>query len=245
MVVFTDLDGTLLDRDTYSHAPADSAIARCKALGVPIVLVTSKTRAEVEALRLSMRHTGPYIIENGAAAILPGHPDLILGASSSASRAALRRASFVSGVLVRGFSDMSIDEICQRSGLHPEIAALAARREYGEPFVVLSGPVSRLESALAELGFQVTRGGRFFHVLGGCDKARAVRKVAEFLNDGDTIGLGDAPNDIPFLLTVRRPILIPSPHLHAMRAALPNAFIAPEPGPAGWSRALLEILDNP
>lgn len=242
MVVFTDLDGTLLDRDTYSYAQAEPAIAHLRSRGIPLVLVTSKTRAEVAALRQSMGNTDPYIVENGAAVIIPGHPDLVLGASSSASRHALRRAALVSKVLVRGFSEMSVDEICQCSGLRPEIAALAARREYGEPFVILDGDPANLENALAEMDFQLTRGGRFFHVLGGCDKARAVQSCMAFLGDDDSIGLGDAPNDIGFLRVVRRPVLIPSPHLPAMRAALPDALIAPEPGPAGWSRTVLALL---
>jgi mannosyl-3-phosphoglycerate phosphatase len=242
MIVFTDLDGTLLDRDTYSYAQAEPAIAQLRSRRIPLVLVTSKTRAEVAALRTGMGNQDPYIVENGAAIVMPDEADLVLGATCAAAREALRRAASISGVSVRGFGEMPVTEISQRSGLRPDIAELAARREYGEPFVVLQGEVARLEAALGDLGFQMTRGGRFYHVLGGCDKALAVTTLANLLGDADTVGLGDAPNDIGFLGAVRLAVIMPSAQLATMRAALPAAMVAPETGPAGWNRAVLELL---
>jgi mannosyl-3-phosphoglycerate phosphatase len=245
MIVFTDLDGALLDRDTYSYAPAAPALAHLRGLGIPVVLVTSKTRAEVEALRTRMGNTDPFIVENGAAVIIPGAPDMVFGLTSAAAREALRRAADLAGVRVRGFGEMPLTEIRERTGLSPEIAALAAEREYGEPFVLLEGEVAPLEAALAALGFQMTRGGRFFHVLGGCDKARAVAALIAARGDSDTVGLGDAPNDVGFLRLVRRAVILPSVHLEAMRAALPAATVAFEPGPAGWNRAILDLFSVP
>lgn len=245
MVVFTDLDGTLLDHETYSFAPALGALDALRARGIPVVLVTSKTRSEVEALRLTMNHTDPYIVENGAAIFMPDHPPIILGRTTAEARAALRAAAEESGVQVRGFGDMPMDEISQRSGLKPAIAQLAAQREYGEPFVVIAGAAAALLEPLASRGFQLTQGGRFFHVLGGCDKALAVAQLAKKLGDPDTIGLGDAPNDLGFLRAIRRPVIIPGRHLDAMRSALPEALEAPAPGPAGWNHAVMTILNAP
>lgn len=139
MVVFTDLDGTLLDRATYSYAPAEPSLAHLRALGVPVVLVTSKTRAEVSALRERMGNTDPFIVENGAAVAVPGEPDIVLGSTSAQSREALRRAAAASNVRVRGFGEMDLTEVCQRTGLEAPVAALAMQREFGEPFVVLGG----------------------------------------------------------------------------------------------------------
>ena len=242
MIVFTDLDGTLLDRATYSYTPAEPSVAHLRALGVPVVMVTSKTRAEVSALRERMGNTDPFIVENGAAVVVPGEPDIVLGSTSAQAREALRRAAIESGVRVRGFGDMDPAEICQRTGLEPRVASLAMQREFGEPFVVLEGEVGRLEDALAAEGFQMTRGGRFFHVLGGCSKARAVETLIKRWGDSDTVGLGDAPNDIGFFQVVRQAVIIPSPHLQTMRAALPEAIVAEEAGPAGWNRAIFEML---
>ncbi|MBI2685146.1 MAG: HAD-IIB family hydrolase [Acidobacteria bacterium] len=242
MVVFSDLDGTLLDRDTYSFAQAKPAMTHLRARKIPLVLVTSKTRAEVTALREEMGNTDPYIVENGAAVVIPGGADIVMGSTAAAAREALRKASEASGVRVRGFREMPLGEIRARTGLEAKVAELASRREFGEPFVVLEGDVSLLDAALRAQGFRMTRGGRFFHVLGGCDKGKAALALAAFLNDEDTLGLGDAPNDVVFLREMRRAVIIPSPHLEAMRAALPDAAVAPEAGPAGWNQAVLDLV---
>ena len=44
LLVFTDLDGTLLDHHSYSHAAALPGLERLRGLEVPVIPVTSKTR---------------------------------------------------------------------------------------------------------------------------------------------------------------------------------------------------------
>ncbi len=51
LVIFTDLDGTLLDRDTYSFEPALPALRLIRQKDIPLVLSSSKTRAEIEFYR--------------------------------------------------------------------------------------------------------------------------------------------------------------------------------------------------
>ena len=63
-VVFTDLDGSFLDHSTYDYTPALPAVTRLAALGIPIIPVTSKTLAEIEALDLPFGD-GPKVAENG------------------------------------------------------------------------------------------------------------------------------------------------------------------------------------
>jgi mannosyl-3-phosphoglycerate phosphatase len=70
-VVFSDVDGTLLDQDSYSWSAAKSAVEHLKQRNIPCVLVTSKTRAEVERLREQMGNNHPFIVENGGAAFVP------------------------------------------------------------------------------------------------------------------------------------------------------------------------------
>ena len=55
-----DLDGTLLDHHSYSWAAAEPALARVRALQIPLVLVTSKTAAELEVLRRQLDLPHPF-----------------------------------------------------------------------------------------------------------------------------------------------------------------------------------------
>ena len=70
-ILFTDLDGTLLDAGTYSWDAARPALERLEALAIPWILCTGKTRAELAPLRRAMGHRHPCIIENGGAILIP------------------------------------------------------------------------------------------------------------------------------------------------------------------------------
>jgi hypothetical protein len=72
LVVFTDLDGTLLDHATYSFGPARPALDALAAAGVPVVLCTSKTRAGPSTGDRPSRHA-PFVVENGGAVSSEGH----------------------------------------------------------------------------------------------------------------------------------------------------------------------------
>lgn len=49
LILFSDLDGTLLDHDTYDWSPAQPALKQLAALEVPLVLTSSKTRGNGSA----------------------------------------------------------------------------------------------------------------------------------------------------------------------------------------------------
>jgi mannosyl-3-phosphoglycerate phosphatase len=65
LVIFSDLDGTLLDRDTYSFEPARPALRLIKERDIPLVLSSSKTRAEIELHRRRLENHHPFTSENG------------------------------------------------------------------------------------------------------------------------------------------------------------------------------------
>ena len=70
-VLFTDLDGCLLDCDRSSFDHVRPALDSLRSAGIPVILVSGKTRAEIEPLRERLDHHDPFIVENGAAAYVP------------------------------------------------------------------------------------------------------------------------------------------------------------------------------
>lgn len=261
LVFFTDLDGTLLDHDTYDWQPARQAIQRIQTGGHALILCTSKSLAEVAALWRAMGLADPVIVENGGAICLPpryfgetlpaavvrgGWEVLELGAPYSELVRALGEAAGVSGVAVRGFSQMDPAELALRTGLPLETARLAHQREFDEPFVVEEGDPALLCAAIEHLGYSWTRGGRFFHILRSCDKARAVRRLTALFQDHRaverTVGLGDGLNDAGFLRETGSAWLLPSRQTAELTRLVPGARAAPEKGPAGWSQAVEDEL---
>jgi mannosyl-3-phosphoglycerate phosphatase len=253
-IVITDLDGTLLDHRTYSFQAAEPALAELKRRGIPLILCTSKTRAETERWQdvLGLRH--PFIVENGGAVCVPPayfrferRTAIPLGAPYAELTAVLREASRTSGCRVRGFHEMSIAELAAECGLPLAEAALAKQREFDEPFLVLDPDRQHpLLAAIESLGRCWTRGGRFFHITGDNDKARAVQILtALFVRENgrvETLGLGDGPNDSTFLNAVDHAVLIRSPHLPVLQAHVPRGIATRAEGPQGWNEAVLAWL---
>ena len=58
LLVFTDMDGTLLDHHDYSYAPALNMLDILKGRHIPVIPTTSKTKAELDSLMgdLSLIH---------------------------------------------------------------------------------------------------------------------------------------------------------------------------------------------
>ena len=262
VVVITDLDGTLLDHDTYSFHDAAPALHLLQSHNIPLVCCTSKTRAETELWRRRLGNHHPFIVENGGAAVTPKNyfqfsPTAItpegeymvqaFGRPYNELRKALAAASQAARCAVRGFGDMDEPEVAKLCGIPLEQARLAKMREYDEPFLILEPErAERLLSEIRQMGFESTRGGRFHHITGGCDKAGAVRFLLEaFRRDAgnvETIGLGDGLNDASFLNIVDHPILIQSAVIEELRARVPGGRPTSLPGAKGWNAAILHAV---
>jgi hydroxymethylpyrimidine pyrophosphatase-like HAD family hydrolase len=63
IVIYTDLDGSLLDHHSYSHAAADALLAELETQGIPVIPVSSKTRAELLQLRRQLDNRHPFIVD--------------------------------------------------------------------------------------------------------------------------------------------------------------------------------------
>lgn len=268
LIIFTDLDGSLLDPITYSWAAAHEALEALRRDKIPLVLVSSKTRAEIESLRIDLRHHHPFITENGGAIFIPtgyfsktpvqgrlkdGLEVIELGTPYETLRTALREIERAVGTSLRGFRDMSLEEVADRTGLGRAEAELAMEREYDEPFL-FEGPstlLAAIQQEAKEHGLTVTRGGRFHHLMGESDKGRACLHVLNrYRQEGQespkpiwSAAIGDSANDLPMLRIVDQPIAVQlqdgsyDPGLH-----LSNLHRAPGVGPIGWNHAILDLL---
>jgi len=249
LIVFTDLDGTLLDHDSYSHAPAAEALAALKAQGVPLVLASSKTSAEISVLHQTLALGDvPAIVENGSGLYRPG------GGQSEgryeALRAALGRISPDLRAGFEGFGDMDAARIAAIPGLPPPDAARAALRQHSEPGL-WSGSAAQQAAFIAELsvlGVSARRGGRFLTLSFGATKADQMGLIAQKMGKSVKIALGDAPNDREMLEAAEHGVIVLNTH-GAGLPPLPGEAEGrirrtTEPGPVGWNRAILDLLDE-
>jgi mannosyl-3-phosphoglycerate phosphatase len=266
LIVITDLDGTLLDEQSYRYDASLPAVRNLMALGIPLILCSSKTGSEIELLWRELGLRDPFICENGGAVWFPtgyfpfpiaeatprGNLQMIaLGTEVALLRRALKQSATGLSVRVRPFGEMSVEEVSRLTGLPREQASLALQRDYDEPFTVEGEGAEELFAVLRNKGFSVTFGGRLFHVTGGHDKGKAVRLVHELYCRTDpacvSVGLGNSGNDLPLLREVDRPILIRNAdgsYDEEIFRAMPQVERTREPGPAGWSAAIAKILEK-
>jgi mannosyl-3-phosphoglycerate phosphatase len=135
-----------------------------------------------------------------------------LGAAYAIVREKLELAKKKSATKILGFGDMTEEEIAKDSGLPLELARLAKRREYDEPFRIVEGDEKAILDIIIEEGFRYIKGERYFHVLGNTDKGKAVAILKSLyvkrFRKLITHGIGDSPNDLPMLETVDRPVFV-------------------------------------
>jgi mannosyl-3-phosphoglycerate phosphatase len=261
LIIFSDLDQTLLDGRDYSYAKAVPALALLDKQDIPLVLCTSKTRPEVEFHRSRLNNRHPFVVENGGAVYIPtdyfgfdfdyDHRTadcfvLELGIRYRVLVGALAELKRKTGLPLRGFSDMTIEEVASRCRLSLLHAGWAKQRAYDEPFLIPSPKTAAAVIDAAEL--PVTQGGRFFH-LTASDKGRAVSMLMALFRRSHpgavSVGIGDAFNDLPLLEAVDIPVLVRDPDGgYDPSIAVAGLRYADGIGPAGWNAAIARLVDS-
>ena len=264
-VIFSDIDGTLTDLATYSYAASAAAVARLVQAGVPVVLCSSKTRAEQEPLRTALGIPDPFIVENGSAIVAPPgyfevdldgaasppdrHGAWVLGVDAARIRQALAEIRRNTGLALVGYADLSDEEVTAVTGLDVDAARRARQRDYSETLVdpLTPAALAMLQEALRAYGLAVAHGGRFHTVTGAAsDKGVAVLRCAELLRrklgEVVTIGIGDSANDLPLLAAVDRPYLVRRPAGDWCDVGELSVTRLAGVGPLGWRELAEEVL---
>ncbi|MFH1849734.1 MAG: HAD-IIB family hydrolase [archaeon] len=257
-IVFTDLDGTLLDYSTYSYKPAREALSHLHEKKIPIIICSSKTKAEIEVYREKLKIPDPFICEDGGAAYVPkGYFEFEfdhdfetkkylafkLGTDYQKLRKILK-AMAKEGLALEGFGDMTARQVAEETGLSLDTAKLSKMRKFDEPVKILSERhEERMKEIIKRYNLHYTRGGKYLHLIGNNDKGKAAALLIDLYRRRygkvESIGLGDSRNDFKMLDAVDRPYLVLREDHHY---ASKRYNRAPGIGPVGWNRIILRIL---
>jgi mannosyl-3-phosphoglycerate phosphatase len=269
-VFFTDLDRCLPTSTTGSVDEARPALDALKAANIPVVFVSGRTRAEIEPLRQALHHDDPFIVEHGAAAFVPRNTfdfalprsrrrssyDVVeLGTPYAMLRDVLKQVEEAVNTPLRGFGDLSVEDIMHATGLSRTEALRAKLREYDEPFL-FKGPVALQNEVVRQIGARGLRcvySEGLFHVTGANDVARAGdillaayrRKWSGEEGQGsfETVAIGETLHDLPLMSHVDRVVLLQRPDgSYDDQAHGPGLIRAPGIGCAGWRQAVADLL---
>lgn len=259
-LVVTDLDGTLLDHQTYEFTPALSAIKKLAQQDIPIILNSSKTKAEILAIRNELNNQEPFVCENGGVLCgvtpepnAPAATSLLniqyLGTPRAQFLPLLNSIKEKLHLNYQGFADASVDDVVQWTGLTHSDAQKAMNRQATEPLLWQDSDLAleKFRQELKTLKLQCVKGGRFYHVMGNFHKASCFGKLKAYYarNWGTTvqiIALGDSQNDLPMLEQAEHAIVIPPKYGLALQPNNKSVFFASQPGPYGWEEGIKKFF---
>jgi mannosyl-3-phosphoglycerate phosphatase family protein len=271
-LIFTDLDGSLLDHDSYSFEAASPLLEELETREIPVIPITSKTFAEVQELRITLNNRHPFIVENGAAIAIPNHyfSSLPQGGAEKSGFCIVTNSqprqhwnnlleenaqefkdefeTFTSIVHERGHK--GIQDI---TGLSLYQAKLSNKREYSEP-IHWHGSDQRKQAFIEQLtiaGGTLLQGGRFLSLGDKVSKGSTLvqlSKIYQQLNDLQAVhslAVGDSGNDISMLEVATSAIIIRSKtHLPPTLNRSNNLIISRDYGPQGWAESVSFWLKN-
>ena len=258
-IIVTDLDGTLLDHQTYSFAAAQPAMDWLAAQSYPLIINTSKTRAEILALQKTLKLSQPFVCENGAAIYLPETDDGKLswrcqafGLPCDQWWPAIKQLREDHDYPFTAFADWTIEKIVELTGLSKPQAALAKQREFTQPlhWQGSNKQLAQFDGQLAGLGLQLVQGGRFLSLQGRFDKRDAMQWLREYYQSAEqqtvtVIALGDSANDERMLAAADIAVVIKSKQSAQLMVKGPKKIIRTEQeGPVGWQSAIAEIFQQ-
>ncbi|MCK5474583.1 MAG: HAD-IIB family hydrolase [Candidatus Aenigmarchaeota archaeon] len=259
-IVFSDLDGTLLDHYTYSYKDSLKGINLLKEKKIPLIICTSWTFAQMEKFMKSANLNNPFIMEDGGAIYIPKdffdfkyHFDKqkgkynIIELGTPIKKITLVLNEIKNKYSITTFSDMTIEELSKDANFSPKSAKLAKMREYDEAFKInKKGETEKIIEMIEQKGYLCTNGARYYHIMKNNDKGKAVKILTALFKrkykNIRTIGLGDSKNDIAMLKEVDVPVIVRNSA--RLRIKDFDAITTKHEGPKGWMEAVLKFALN-
>lgn len=261
ILIFTDLDGSLLHRDTFKFDEIKDYLKILLSQGIFIIPNTSKTEKEILEFNNELGSDLPYISENGAAInglnllnsnlpkelILSREKDNLIKIFENSMPVNLQNKC-------KWLSEMDKNKQSLIFGLGDEKLKMALDRKYTIPFLFEGNKSEKNElfRILKSEGLAAQEGGRVINLTDKVNKAKALNVFVRFFKKNNknvkTIAVGDNYNDLDMLKTSDFPCLVFNDKFTLDEIPINNITITNKPSPDGWAdvikKALVKITKN-
>ena len=247
-LIFTDLDGSLLDRDTFKFDEIKDYLKKLISNGIFIIPNTSKTEKEILEFNNELGSNLPYISENGAAingldllnSNLP--KELILSRDKN-NLINIFKKSVPENLQnkCKWLSEMDKKKQSLIFGLDNEQLKKALDRKYTIPFIFegTKNEKNELSKIIKNKDLSLQHGGRVIHLTDKVNKAKALNVFVRFFKKNNknvkTIAVGDNYNDLDMLKTSDFPCLVFNDKFTLDKIPINNLISTNKPSPEGWA----------
>jgi len=263
-LIVTDLDGTLLNHHDYSYQEALSTLEKLEAHGIPVIINSSKTAAEIEQLRRDLNNQTPFIVENGSGVLIPksyfemrpegaqewgDYWEVILGKPRAELIERLKQVPELFHHCYQSYSDSTVEDVMSMTGLSHSEATASMDRRYTEPLKWSDSIATKIEffNVLRKQHLHHTEGGRFIHLMGQTNKGSAMTWLAryhakQYKKNIRIVALGDANNDIDMFTAADIAAVIKSPVNPPPEFDHSHKIMSTKTGAAGWAEVIESIF---
>ncbi len=261
ILIFTDLDGSLLHRDTFKFDEIKDYLKQLISKGIFIIPNTSKTEKEILEFNNELGSSLPYISENGSAingldllnSNLP--KELILSREKDSLIKIFRELVPVNlQNKCKWLSEMDKKKQSLIFGLEDDKLKMALDRKYTIPFLFEGNKSERneLSKIVKNKGLALQEGGRVINLTDKVNKAKALQVFVRFFKKNNknvkTIAVGDNYNDLDMLKTSEFPCLVFNDKFTLDEIPIKNLITTNKPSPEGWAdvikKALVKVNKN-
>ena len=255
VVIFTDLDGSLLHRDTFQFDTIKDYIKSLVSKGVIIIPNSSKTEKEIEKFNEELGINLPYISENGSSIhglnlITSNFPDKLVLSRDKEELLKIYENKVPEKLKEKCFqiSKMSKKEKENILGQKDEKLKDALNRKYTLPFLFKGDKNEkyRLIKILNSNSLTLQEGGRVYNLCDNINKVKSMNRVIKILKKTEdkikTIAVGDNFNDLEMLRNCDIPCLVFNDQFTLDQINIENLVFSNKPSPEGWADVIKMAL---
>ena len=255
IVIFTDLDGSLLHRDTFKFDSIKDYIKSLINMGIIIIPNSSKTEKEIEKFNEELGVSLPYISENGSSIhglnlITSNFPDKLILSREKEELLKIFENKVPVKLKEKCFQILKMSRKEQEKilGQEDEKLKFALNRKYTLPFL-FKGNKSEKKKLLKILNsnsLTLQEGGRVFNLCDNINKVKSMNRVIKILKKTEdkikTIAVGDNYNDLDMLRSCDIPCLVFNDQFIQDQINIENLIFSNKPSPEGWADVIKTAL---
>ncbi len=255
LIIFTDLDGSLLHRDNFEFDEIKDYLKNLIDDGIIIIPNTSKTERETEEFLKQLGSKLPFISENGSVInglnlLKKDLPQKLILSRDKNELLKIFNNEVPKNLIIKCKWIYLMDKNIQSNilGLSKDNLDFALDRKFTIPFIFEGTKNEKIElnKILKILGLTLQDGGRVVNLCDNVNKAKSMQIFLRFLKKDKkkikTIAVGDNYNDLDMLKNADIACLVFNDQFKQDLINLDNLIVSNKPSPEGWADVIKTAL---